>query len=72
MAYRRPDKIVAYEAAMKMIAEDTALLDLPFGTGLAAVFKMLKASTKLNGTECRQVAGKALRMSRHARTEVIG
>jgi len=67
MTYRRLDKVAAHEAAMKMIAEDTALLDLPFGAAFAAVFKMLKASTKLTGTEARQVAGKALRVSRHVR-----
>ena len=67
MTYRRLDKVAAYEAAMKMIAEDTALLDLPFGAGHAAVYKMLRASTKLTGTEARQVAGKALRDALHAR-----
>ena len=61
MTYRRKDKIAAYEAAMEMIKAHSTLLDLPFGAGLAAVFKMLRASTKLTGTRCRQVAGKALR-----------
>ena len=67
MTYRRLDKVAAYEAAKEMVEADSTLLDRPFGAALAAVFKMLKASTKLTGTECRQVAGKALRDARHAR-----
>ena len=67
MTYRREDKIAAYEAAREMIEADPDLLNQSFGIALAAVFKMLKASTKLDGTECRQVAAKALRTARHAR-----